>query len=64
MVHGVFELVGEANKDNARTLQELSVANIVAIIRPISTSRSIIFAKLPNLGTRLVGKFEVFPARK
>jgi len=58
------ELVGEADEDNARTLQKLSVANVPAILRPISTGGTIISTKLPNLRGWFVGKLEEFPARK
>lgn len=58
------ELVGESDKDNARTLQKLSVANVPAILRPITTGGTIISTKLPNLRGRFIGKLEVFTARK
>ena len=58
------ELVCESDKDNARAFDKLSVANVRAIVRPISTGRPIIAAKLPNLRGRLGRKLEVFTARK
>ena len=50
----MVELIGEADEDNPRGFDKLPVANVPAIVRPISTGGTIIDAKLPNLRGGLV----------